>query len=148
MAERQQIEHALATRMSPIARAWQRLADATLASLGISNSSGWALVHLERLGPETRQRELARAIGVSEASLVRTLHQLERAGLIMRRTDPGDRRTNRLALTEAGAALAARIDARLIALRHDLLDGVAESDIATAVRVLDTVAARIAERRP
>jgi DNA-binding MarR family transcriptional regulator len=70
--------------------AWQRLADAALATLDVSNSQGWALVHLARLGAETRQADLARAIGITEASLVRTLHQLEHSGYVARRPDPDD----------------------------------------------------------
>jgi MarR family transcriptional regulator for hemolysin len=147
MSSRRQLEFALATGMRPIAGAWQRLADAALATLDISNSQGWALVHLARLGAETRQADLARAIGITEASLVRTLHQLEHAGYVTRRPDPDDRRTNRLVLTEAGATIATGIDARLVVLRAELLDGLPDADVETTVRVLDTVARRIAERR-
>lgn len=141
------MEFALATGIRPIAGAWQRLADAALASLDISNSQGWALVHLARLGAKTRQGDLARAIGITEASLVRTLHLLERAGFVTRRPDPEDRRTNRLALTEAGATIAEGIDARLVALRAELLDGIADADLAITVRTLDLVGQRIAARR-
>jgi MarR family transcriptional regulator for hemolysin len=145
---RRHLEFGLATGIRPLAGAWQRLADAALASLDVSNSQGWALVHLARFGAAARQADLARAIGISEASLVRTLHQLEQAGYVRRRTDRQDRRSNRLALTDAGAAIAAGIDERLIRLRADLLDGVSDHDLETTVRVLDSVARRIAERRP
>jgi MarR family transcriptional regulator for hemolysin len=147
VTSRRENEFALATGLRPLSGAWQRLADAALATLDISNSQGWALVHLARLGAETRQADLARAIGITEASLVRTLHQLEHAGYVARRSDPDDRRTNRLVLTDAGAAIATGIDARLVALRAELLDGISDADVETTVRVLDTVARRIAERR-
>jgi len=147
MPTRRALEFALATGMRPIAGAWQRMADVVLASLDISNSQGWALVHLARLGAETRQADLARAIGITEASLVRTLHQLEHAGFVMRQSDPDDRRTNRLVLTKAGAAIADGIDARLVKLRADLLDDVSDADLATTVRVIERVGERIAERR-
>lgn len=147
MPSRRDLEFALATGIQPIAGAWRRLADSALASLGMSNSKGWALVHLARVGPDTRQADLAREIGISEASLVRTLHQLEHAGFVTRTPDPADRRSNRLALTETGRAIADGIDHRLVALRAELLDGLSADDIATSVRVLDHVARRIAERR-
>ena len=143
---RRSLERALATRMSPTARAWQRLADQVLATLGISNSAGWALVHLERLDDGARQGELARAIGITEPSLVRTLHQLERAGLVTRRADEGDRRANLLHLTDEGKATAQRIDTRLADLRSELLIEIPAEEIEAAVRVIDRVAARIAER--
>lgn len=133
--------------MSPVARAWQRLADATLASLDISSSTGWALVYLQRLGDSARQADLARAVGVTEASLVRTLHALEDAGLVVRVPDARDRRANLLRLTEEGVSHASRIDRRLAALRSELLDGVSDGELETTLRVLDTLAARLADRR-
>jgi len=147
MADRHSLERALATRMHPTARAWQRLADATLASLDISSSTGWALVYLQRLGDDTRQADLARAVGVTEASLVRTLHALEDAGLVQRVADARDRRANRLRLTEDGVSLASRIDGRLAALRNALLDGVSDAALETTLQVLDHLSTALAERR-
>ncbi|UYY77925.1 MarR family winged helix-turn-helix transcriptional regulator [Sphingomonas sp. R1] len=133
--------------MSPVSRAWQRLADTTLASLGISSSTGWALVYLQRLGDSARQADLARAVGVTEASLVRTLHALEDAGLVVRAVDKRDRRANLLQLTPEGVSHASRIDRRLAALRSELLDGVSDGELETTLRVLDTLAAKLADRR-
>lgn len=147
MTDRQSLERALATRMSPVSRAWQRLADTTLASLGISSSTGWALVYLQRLGDSARQADLARAVGVTEASLVRTLHALEDAGLVVRAVDKRDRRANLLQLTPEGVSHASRIDRRLAALRSELLDGVSDGELETTLRVLDTLAAKLAHRR-
>ncbi|MBO9725543.1 MAG: MarR family transcriptional regulator [Novosphingobium sp.] len=145
MQDRQSSEKALAARLGPVSRSWQQLADSALSSLGVSNSSGWALVHLLRLGDEVRQGDLARVINVTEPSLVRTLHLLEDAGLVERRADDSDRRAKNLCLTEEGAAAARRIDKRLIELRASLLDGIPTEDVETVVRVLDGIAARIAE---
>ncbi|TCM32508.1 MarR family transcriptional regulator [Novosphingobium aerophilum] len=121
------------------------MADSALSSLGVSNSSAWALVHLLRLGDEVRQGDLARVINVTEPSLVRTLHLLEDAGLVERHADDSDRRAKHLRLTEEGSIVAKRIDKRLIELRATLLDGIPTEDVETVVRVLDRIAARIAE---
>lgn len=124
-----------------------QLADRILGSLAISNSAGWALVHLQRLGQGARQGDLARAIGITEASLVRTVQQLERAGLVERKPDVEDRRANLLHLTTDGRALARKADKRLIELRADLLDGIPDDELAKAVRVIETVAARTTEMK-
>ncbi|EJL27831.1 MarR family transcriptional regulator [Novosphingobium sp. AP12] len=147
MTDRLALAHELATQLSPISRAWRQHADRILASLEISNSAGWALVHLERLGQGARQGDLARAIGITEASLVRTVQQLEREGLVERRADEDDRRANRLHLTAAGRTLARKAEKRLIELRVDLLEGVSDADLEVAVRLFDTVAARAADLR-
>ncbi|EIZ80196.1 MarR family transcriptional regulator [Novosphingobium sp. Rr 2-17] len=118
-----------------------------LASLGISNSTGWALVHLQRLGAGARQSELARVVGVAEPSLVRTIQQLERGGLIVREQDQADRRANCLQLTAEGARLARSIDARLGALRAELTQGVTDKELGVAVRALDRIDAAIADKR-
>lgn len=83
---------------------------------------------------------------LAERVRLRTLHQLERAELITRRADADDRRANRLRLTDAGAALATRIDARLAELRSELLDGVPVREVEAAFQLLEHVAARIADR--
>ncbi|MFK4871163.1 MarR family winged helix-turn-helix transcriptional regulator [Novosphingobium sp. ZW T3_23] len=145
MQDRQSSEKALAARLGPVSRSWQQLADSALSSLGVSNSSGWALVHLLRLGDDVRQGDLARVINVTEPSLVRTLHLLEDAGLVERVADDSDRRAKNLRLTAEGVTAARRIDKRLIELRASLLDGIPTEDVETVVRVLDRIAARIAE---
>lgn len=147
MTDRSSLALELATQLSPVARGWRQLADGVLASLDISNSAGWALVHLERLGEGARQGELARAIGITEASLVPTIRQLEQGGLVERRADTGDRRAMRLHLTAEGHAIARKADKRLIALRADLLEGVGDADLAATVRLIDAVARRVAAIR-
>lgn len=147
MPTRRALEFMLATGIRPIAGAWMRLADTALASLEISNSQGWALVHLARMQSNVSQADLARAIGITEASLVTTLHQLESAGYVTRQPDPDDRRTNRLVLTEAGSRIVEGIDQRLVAMRSDLLDGVSDAELATTVEVLERVGQRIVEQR-
>ncbi|AHE56497.1 MarR family winged helix-turn-helix transcriptional regulator [Sphingomonas sanxanigenens] len=144
---RRTLERDLATRLSPVSRAWQQLADEVLAELRVSNSSGWCLIYLDRLGPAVKQGDLARQIGVTQPSLVRTLQQLEAQGLVERRSDAGDRRINHVSLTDSGATMAARIEHRLQALRIELLADAPSEDIAATLRVCDVLSREIAARR-
>jgi MarR family transcriptional regulator, transcriptional regulator for hemolysin len=148
MPSRPNLAAALPAEVISLARAWRQLADQVLASLNISNSTGYALLHLERLGDGARQADLARAIGIAEASLVRTLQHLERAALVERRTDADDARAKTLHLTAEGARLARLIDERLMDLRAELLGGISDTDLQTAVDVLTLVSERVAQRRP
>jgi len=145
MDTRRSLERSLTMRLAPTARAWRHHADKALAALGVSESAARAIAYLDRLGQDTRQGDLARAIGIAEASLVRTLQQLERAGLLVRVADEEDRRANRLRLTDDGAELAGRIDTCLAAERADLLAGLTDDDLRLASHLLDTMADRIAE---
>jgi len=60
---------------------------------------------------------------------------------------PDDGRPTGLQRAGAGRELVGRIEARLAQLRRDLLEGVSEADLATAVGLLDLLSQRIAERR-
>ena len=51
--------------MPQIARLWRQLADSTLAEFGVSNSAGWCLLYLDRLGADVRQIELADVLGIT-----------------------------------------------------------------------------------
>jgi len=67
---------------------------------------------------------------------VRLLDQLCKAGLVCRSEDPLDRRAKGLSLTAEGRRLAEAIEAELVRVRHDVLQGIDEADLLAALRVL------------
>lgn len=140
-------QRALAHKMAPVARNWRRLADEALAELGVSNSAAWCLLHIERDGPTVRQTDLADSLDVAGPSLVRTLAQLESAGLVERAQHPNDKRSNLIGLTEKGHELAGRAEARLADLRADLLKDVPDDVVEVAVWLFDLLNLRIREYR-
>ena len=140
-------ERALAHKMPQVARKWRQLADHMLAEFGVSNSAGWCLIYLDRLGPDARQADIAEELGITQPSLVRTLHQLQAAGLVERVAHPDDRRSNKVALTPEGQRLVGRIETRLADLRHELLDGVPDAAIEIAVNLLNLLEQRMTDRR-
>ncbi|WP_299053754.1 MarR family transcriptional regulator [uncultured Nocardioides sp.] len=77
-----------------------------LAPLGIEPRHVGALTALTALGPVS-QAELARGIGVSAASVVAIVDELEERGLVERRRVVGDRRTQEVHLTEPAPAVLA-----------------------------------------
>lgn len=137
----------MAQKMPLVTRAWRQLADAALAEFRVSNSMGWCLIWLDRLGPDARQTDLAQAIGISQPSTVRVVDQLEVAGLIERLRDPDDKRSNCLSLTERGGELVTKIEARLAELRHELFDGIDDAEIETTLSVINRLQDSIASRR-
>ncbi|ONG57071.1 hypothetical protein BKE38_04755 [Pseudoroseomonas deserti] len=127
-----------------ITRAWRREADLRLAPLGLSHATASALLLLRRQ-PESgiRQGALAAALSIEQPSLVPLLDQLGATGLVERRPDPADRRARSLHLTEAGLAAAASADSALEALRTEVLQGCGAAQLATAMQVLERVAANL-----
>ncbi|MNN91292.1 hypothetical protein D3C81_2093870 [compost metagenome] len=53
-----------------------------------------------------------------------------------RSEDPLDRRAKALSLTAEGRALAVAIEAELVRVRHEVLQGIDEADLHAALRVL------------
>lgn len=137
----------MAHKMPQVVRQWRQLADLALAEFGVSNSAGWCLIYLDRLGPDIRQADLAEELGITQPSLVRTLDQLQAAGLVERVPNPDDRRSNRVAFTPEGQELVGQIEARLGNLRRELLDGVPDAAIEIAVNLLNLLERRMGERR-
>ena len=144
---RLEMERALARKLPLLVRSWRALADEALAEFRVSNSAGWCLVHLDRLGAEARQADLAELLGITQPSLVRTLDQLEAMALVERVPNPDDKRSNCVRFTPAGKELAGRIEERLDGLRRELLDGVPDAAIEITVNLLELFSRRIAERR-
>ena len=132
---RKTLEASYARTLLPLARTWRQAADRALASMGLSASSGWALIQVGRLGDDVRQIDLAHELDISGASMVRLIDQMVGAGLVDRRADEADRRVSRVCLTKRGAALTSTIEATLGDMRHDLLAGLSDAELAGALAV-------------
>jgi DNA-binding MarR family transcriptional regulator len=55
------------------------------------------------------QEELARALDIDKAATARTIHQLEKRGIVVRREDANDQRMKRVFLTEQAYSYRGRI---------------------------------------
>jgi DNA-binding MarR family transcriptional regulator len=95
---------------------------ATLGPLELSPVI-FAVLALIDGNPEAKQTELARAVRLDRSSMVSVLDNLERRGLVERRAVAGDRRSNALALTDAGKALLRRARRRVASHERRLARG-------------------------
>jgi MarR family transcriptional regulator for hemolysin len=141
------LESSYARTLLPLARMWRQAADGALSGMGLSASIGWALIQVGRLGDDARQTDLANELDVTQASLVRSLDQMVKGGLVERHRDTDDARVSRIRLTPHGRTLVARIEATLETLRRTMLDGVSDDDLATALRVAEKVGTRFQQDR-
>ncbi|MEK1887761.1 MAG: MarR family winged helix-turn-helix transcriptional regulator [Phyllobacterium sp.] len=137
---------AFSRRFIQLSRAWRQEADAALAPLGLSYATAQALLVVHSFESAPRQVALACELDIEGPSLVRLLDQLCNAGLLYREDDPNDGRAKIIRLTARGAALVARIETALDALRRRLMTCVSDGDLAAALRVLDSIAAVIEHR--
>jgi MarR family transcriptional regulator, lower aerobic nicotinate degradation pathway regulator len=89
-------------------RAARTFAEA-LTPTGLDGRLFGVLSTVDRLGPSTQAR-LGAELGADKSTVLRTVDDLERRGLVERQPVPGDRRARTIALTEAGRATLAEAE--------------------------------------
>lgn len=89
---------------SEIARLYAATLQGALQPLGLSRAQYLALSELW-LEDGLTQRQLAERLGVEQATMANTLVRMERDGLIDRKPNPDDGRSQRIWLTEAAQRL-------------------------------------------
>ena len=72
--------------------------------------------------PDLTQGELGKALGLDKTTLMSQLDGLERRGLVVRRSDPRDRRARIPEITDAGQALRAQVADACATVEHAVLD--------------------------
>jgi MarR family transcriptional regulator, transcriptional regulator for hemolysin len=89
------------------------------------------------------QVDLADVLELQPISLVRLLDRLVEHGLVERRSDPRDRRANRLFLTASGRQLADDLDGLRDSIATDVLQDVPATAIETSLKTLRDIKERI-----
>ena len=103
----------------------------------------WIVLFRLREQEGLSQVDLAEVLELQPISLVRLLDRLVEHGLLERRHDPRDRRTNRLFLTASGRQLVDDLDGLRDAIAIDVLRDVPEKAIETSLETLRDVKERI-----
>ena len=117
------------------AKALSRAFDDALAVVGGSTPT-WLVLQAVTTTEVATQGELAAVVGVRQPTLTHHLDGLERAGLVTRTRDPGNRRVQRIAVTEAGQALFLRLRRAAAAFEGRLHAGLDDDDVRTLRRLL------------
>jgi DNA-binding MarR family transcriptional regulator len=83
-----------------------------------------------------RVTDLAEQLGVDAPTVTRKVQQLEREGMVVRQTDPDDRRATRIGLAPAGRRTLVRVLRARRAWVERLFEGWDESDLTTFASLL------------
>ncbi len=94
------------------------------------------LVVLASRSPQ-RLTELAQAVGVTPATATRMCDRLLAKGLIVRRTERGDRRNVRISLSDAGRTLVAVVTSNRRREIEQIVGGITAADRDVFVKVLE-----------
>ena len=103
----------------------------------------WIVLFRLREQEGLSQVDLADVLELQPISLVRLLDRLVEHGLVERRSDPRDRRANRLFLTASGRQLGDDLDSLRDTIATDVLQGVPAAAIETSLKTLRDVKERI-----
>jgi MarR family transcriptional regulator for hemolysin len=125
------------------ARTVSRAFDEALAGAGGSLPLWQVLVSL-KANPQASQREIAEAMGVTEATLTHHLNAMDADGLVTRRRDPDNRRVHVVELTDRGEKVFLRLRAVAVSFDKRLRRGVTEAEVAQLRAVLDRLVVNVA----
>jgi DNA-binding MarR family transcriptional regulator len=103
----------------------------------------WIVLFRLREQEGLSQVDLADVLELQPISLVRLLDRLVEHGLVERRSDPRDRRANRLFLTASGRKLADDLDRLRDSIAIDVLQDVPASAIETSLKTLREIKERV-----
>jgi len=89
--------------------------------------------------PQVKAGDLIQDLGIDRGYLSRIIRRLERAGLILRRTHPQDRRIRILSLTDQGRALLRELESRSSAQIRGLLNSLAPKERESLVEAMGRI---------
>jgi MarR family transcriptional regulator for hemolysin len=127
-------------QLSQAARTVSRAFDDALQQAGGSLPVWLVLLNLSIRRP-ANQRELAEAVGISEATLTHHLNAMDSRGLLTRQRDAANRRIHVVELTEAGQQLFLQLGKAATAFDSRLRDGLDDQELT----VLGHMLARLTE---
>lgn len=123
------MESTLGPDIARLVRVWRALIDYRLKPLELTQTHWLTLYTINRLPPEQSQNQLAKAIGIEQPSLVRTLDQLEARGLITRHVCANDRRAKLIKLTEAAEPIIQEMNRTITTVRGEIIDGISPEEL-------------------
>ncbi len=130
------MESPLGSDLARLVRVWRALIDLRLKPLELTQTHWVTLHNIHQLPPEQSQIQLAKAIGIEQPSLVRTLDQLEQKGLISRHTCANDRRAKRIKLTDKAQPIIEQMEQVISRTRGEILGGVSQQEIEILISLI------------
>src|SRR3954452_19899576 len=131
----QSADDSLGILVSRSARSLDRALDQALTAAG-GALAAWLVLQALGNGEHATQAEVARVVGVRQPTLTHHLDSLERSGFVTRRRDAGDRRAQRVLLTDEGRRLFVRLRRVASAFDGGLRAGLSDDEVDVLGRLL------------
>ena len=124
----QSADDSLGILVSRSARSLDRALDQALTTAGGSLAT-WLVLQAVGTAEHATQAEVARTVGVRQPTLTHHLDSLERSGFVTRHRDAGDRRAQRVLLTDEGRRLFVRLRRVAAAFDGRLRAGLSDDEV-------------------
>lgn len=124
------------------ARLFARAIDQQLKGSGVSHGMLPVLFALSG-GAAMTQKALAEMASVEQPTMAATLSRMEREGLIVRRPDPADRRSQLVALTPAAAVKVRRVKRAVAAVNDVAFQGMSQKERTRFMTAMATMVASL-----
>ncbi len=111
-----------------------------LAGVRLDRAGATLLFKLAAKGDSLRVTDLAEILGVDTPTVTRKVQQLEREGMVVRQTDPDDRRASRIRLTPAGSRTIERVRRARRVWLEQILQGWDDDDLSALADLLSCFA--------
>ena len=111
-----------------------------MAGVRLDRAGATLLFKLSAAGESLRVTDLAEMLGVDTPTVTRKVQQLERDGMVVRQTDPDDRRASRIRLTAAGRRTIERVRRARRAWLEQLLHEWNDDDLSALAALLSRFA--------
>ncbi len=143
---RQDREFRLTRKLVLAARHWTALIDEVIRrETGQSRARWETLFAIGFSGHPVTTVELSERMSLQWPTLVRLLKDLEAEGLIDRADNPTDGRSRLISLSDAGRRILEELQPVLDPIRHSVLAGFSDKELAGADRMLDQLLRAIAQ---
>jgi len=129
--------------LAATAKAVTRAFDSVMVAHGGSLTTWQVLLSVEA-GGHGKQRELARALGIEDATLTHHLNRMETVGMVTRRRDPDNRRIQHVELTDDGDRLFHHLLEHVIDFDRRLRTGVTSDEEQALRQLLDRLRLNVA----
>lgn len=128
-------------RIFRLSHIFQQEVQEVFSSFGLHRGEFDVLATLRRTGKPYRLNpsDLSNALMVSSGGMTNRLDRLEKAGLVVRRPDPADRRGTQVGLTEEGLLLVDEIVTEHVSNEHRLLSALGEAEREALADLLRTL---------
>jgi MarR family transcriptional regulator for hemolysin len=135
------LEERFSAALHNAARTWRLMLDRRLKDLGMSQASWMTIAMAAKAREPLSQTELARRVGVEDATMVTMVDRLVKAELVVREPSTTDRRVKLVVLTPAGTKLNAKVREEADAMRRELLSAIDAAQLRNATELLEKLLA-------